>query len=80
MNSNPKLNRLACALSQFSNMPPEGFVRREVVEALLGIGRSTLWRHVRQGKLPPPQMHGTRLALWRVGDVRKCLAAIGGAA
>jgi predicted DNA-binding transcriptional regulator AlpA len=36
-----------------------------------GISRSTFWRHVRRGTLPPPSYILPRTPRWRRGDLRK---------
>lgn len=45
-------------------------VRVNQVAAMLGIGRSTVWRYVKQGKLPKPiKWQGN--TVWRVKDLEE---------
>ena len=43
-----------------------------------GISRRTVWRYVSAGKLPAPLLLTKRTARFRVVDVEKALATIGG--
>jgi prophage regulatory protein len=43
------------------------------VAALAGIGRSTLWAHVRRGRFPAPHRLGSRFTRWRAGEVLEFL-------
>jgi predicted DNA-binding transcriptional regulator AlpA len=40
--------------------------------ALLSIGKSSLWREVKKGKLPAPVKIGS-ITRWRVADLRACV-------
>jgi predicted DNA-binding transcriptional regulator AlpA len=59
-------------------LPAEGFVRVPTITAVLGIGRSTWWAGVKDGRFPRPVRLGPRMTAWRVADVRKVLATIAG--
>jgi predicted DNA-binding transcriptional regulator AlpA len=39
-------------------------MRARQAAAFLGIGESTFWRWVSEGKLPPPTKLGTRVSIW----------------
>lgn len=55
-------------------LPPEGFVRVAVVIKVMGIGRTTWWRGVRDGRFPKPVKLGPRTSAWRVEDIRALIA------
>lgn len=39
---------------------------------MLSIGKSTLWREVKEGNLPPPIKVGS-ITRWRVADLLRCV-------
>lgn len=50
-------------------------VRVNQVAAMLGIGRSTVWRYVKQGKLPKPiKWQGN--TVWRVKDLEEFIESL----
>lgn len=51
-------------------LPAEGFVKLPVVLKVLGIGKTTWWCGIRDGKFPRAAMLGTRTARWNVKDIR----------
>ena len=57
-------------------MPSEGFVRLPVVIAVLGIGKTTFRRGIREGRFPKPVKIGPRSSAWRVEDIRATIAEI----
>lgn len=59
-------------LSNFSILPDEARVNIDVVRSLYGIGTSTVWLWVRQGRLPAPVRLG-RCTRWTVGELRAAL-------
>ncbi len=63
----------ASALAQFDALPASAYVRLPVLKAMFGVSASTIWRWSRVGWLPrPTKISGT--TLWRVGELRECLA------
>lgn len=49
---------------------PTTYLRLPQLCALLGgIGRSTAWRWVKTGRLPPPIKLGPRVSVWRATDI-----------
>jgi predicted DNA-binding transcriptional regulator AlpA len=56
-------------VAAFARMPNDGQLVLGAVEVICGVSRPTLWRHIRDGKLPKP-----RNGRWRVGDIRTALA------
>jgi predicted DNA-binding transcriptional regulator AlpA len=57
-------------------LPPEGFVRLPVVLKVLGIGKTTLWQGIRDGRIPKPVKIGSRITAWKVEDIRALIATI----
>lgn len=55
-------------------LPPEGFVRLPVVVRVLGIGKTTWWVGVKDGRFPKPVKLGPRTSAWRVEDIRALIA------
>ena len=63
------------ATNEFNNvLPPEGFVRLPVVIHVMGIGKTTWWCGVREGRFPKPVKLGPRTSAWRVEDIRALIA------
>lgn len=62
----------------FDDLPDDALIRQPTVLALLGITRSTLWRYVGTGRVPPPVLRGRGdgVTAWRVGDIRAHLRAL----
>jgi predicted DNA-binding transcriptional regulator AlpA len=55
-------------------LPPEGFVRLPVVIRIMGIGKTTWWNGIKNGRYPKPVKLGPRMAAWRVEDIRALIA------
>lgn len=56
-------------------LPPEGFVRLPVILAILGIGRTSWWCGIRDGRFPKAVKLGPRTSVWRVEDIRALIAS-----
>ncbi len=52
-------------------LPTEGFVRLKQVLQIFPIGRTTLWRKVKNGKFPKPHKLGPNTSVWDVTELRK---------
>jgi prophage regulatory protein len=52
---------------------PDALLRAEVVCALTGLARATLYRYVSTGNFPKQIRLTCRTARWRAGDVQKWL-------
>lgn len=63
------------ALADFDRLPDSAFVRLPVLQALFACSDETIRRRLKAGALPTPVRVGGR-AHWRVGDLRKTLAAL----
>lgn len=72
--SNRQIKALQGA-STFQDLPDCARVRQPVVELLHGISSATLWRRVKSGHLPKPQLNG-RVASWSVGEIRASLLEV----
>ncbi len=55
-------------------LPPEGFVRLPVVVKVLGIGKTTWWCGIKDGRFPKAVKLGPRTSAWRVEDIRALIA------
>lgn len=51
------------------------FLRRHAVTETYGIGRSTIFDHVRDGLLPPSVRLGPRATGWPAGELERIFAA-----
>jgi prophage regulatory protein len=60
------------------SLPKNGFIRLPLVLGLLQIGKSTLWKGIRENRFPAPVKLGPRTSAWRVEDIRALLESIGG--
>lgn len=59
-------------LRDFDQLPDSARVRLPIVQALNGdVSAATIWRWVKEGKLPRPEKLGPNTTVWRVGDLRK---------
>lgn len=69
---------LHSSLAHFDSLPNAAHVRLPVVAALKGIGPATVWRWVKDGRLPQPHKLGPNTTAWNVGELRQAHAAIAG--
>jgi prophage regulatory protein len=44
-------------------------IRDKQVAGKLGIGRTTVWRMVKEGRLPKPMKLGTKTSVWLEADI-----------
>jgi prophage regulatory protein len=67
----------ASVLREFDEPPDSALVRLSILRKLLPYSRTTIWRRVKDGTLPPPvKMPGSACIAWRVGDIRRVLDSI----
>ena len=71
----PAGGSLPAALTHFDSLPDAANVRQPIVQALFGISAPTVWRWVKEGRLPQPRKHSARVTTWNVGELRRFLAA-----
>ena len=64
-------------LLHFDSLPDSAHVRQPVVMGLYGVkAASTIWRNVRQGRIPAPVKLTPNIAAWNVGELRRALAGV----
>ncbi|RLJ18900.1 transcriptional regulator [bacterium endosymbiont of Escarpia laminata] len=61
------------ALKNFDSLPDSANVRQPVVEALFACSSATVWRRVKDGRLPHPRKLSPRITAWNVGALRLVL-------
>lgn len=71
----PRRARQSPALPNIDLLPDSASLRLSQIIALTGIGRSTFLWWVQTGRFPRPTKIGPRISVWKVGDVRRLLAA-----
>lgn len=52
-------------------MPISGNVRANQCAAYLGVGVSTFWLYVNQGRIKKPNKYGVRVSVWDAGYIRQ---------
>ena len=58
-------------------LPEEGFVRLPVIINVLGIGKTTWWCGIKEGRYPKPVKLSTNISAWKVQDIRALIAKLG---
>ena len=61
------------ALQYFDQLPDSANVRQPIVETLFACSSSTLWRRVKDGRIPKPRKLSDRVTAWQVGELRLAL-------
>ena len=51
--------------------PHEGKVRAKQIAKFLGVGISTLWLYVKQGRVERPMRYGARVSVWDASYIRE---------
>jgi predicted DNA-binding transcriptional regulator AlpA len=64
------------ALKNFDDLPDSAHVRQPVVEGLYGCSAATVWRYVKQQRIPAPIRLPGRITAWNVGELRRALANV----
>lgn len=72
-NKSPKTPKtsISDALRNFDSLPDSAYVRCPVVEALFACSSATVWRRVKDGRLPKPRKLSDRVTGFNVGLLRK---------
>jgi len=70
-------SQLTEALTNFDQLPNSANVRLPVVMALYGVSPATVWRNVKNGRIPKPQKLTPRTTAWNVGELRAALRGEG---
>ena len=66
------------ALRDFDQLPDCARVRLPVVKALYACSPATVWRGVKEGRIPKPHKLSPRTTCWLVRDLRLALALVEG--
>lgn len=61
---------------EFNELPDDALLRLPDVLAVVGVGRSTWFAGVKEGRYPAPVRISTRLTAWRVRDIRALLRSL----
>lgn len=64
-------------LGSFTDLPTDALVSAKELSLLASRSRASLWRDVREGRLPQPVSIGTQTRRWRIEDVRAYLKGAG---
>ncbi len=67
-----------CRLAALSSLPADALISAKELSFLASRSRTSIWRDVKQNRLPEPIAIGPQARRWRVADVRAYLG--GGAA
>lgn len=54
----------------------ERFVRKKRLAQILGVSQTTIWRWVKEGKLPQGILLSKHCRVWRMSDVDEHIASI----
>ena len=63
-------------LAEFDKLPDSALIDVRSYALLLSCSENTIWRRARQKTIPAPIRVSTQQTRWRVGDVRRSLAAL----
>lgn len=72
-----KSSVISDALRNFDSLPDSAHVRQPVVEALYACSAATVWRGVKNGRIPKPRKLSPRTSCWLVGELREALTLSG---
>ena len=65
------------ALKDFDDLPDSAHVRLPVLEGLFACSAATVWRRVKDARIPKPRKLSERVTAWNVGELRRTLAKAG---
>lgn len=65
-------------LAQYEAAPDNAFFSIMTLMALCQIAKSTVWKWIVEGRLPPPQKLSAQCSRWRKADIQKALEKLGG--
>lgn len=72
-----KSEKIPVALRNFDQLPDTANVRQPVVQGLYGCSAASVWRGVKDGRIPKPRKLSPRTTCWNVGELREALAVAG---
>ena len=61
------------SLQDFDSLSGSAFVRMPTVAALFAYSLATLWRRLKDGRLPQPRKLSDRVTVWNVDKLRRVL-------
>ena len=61
------------SLRAFDSLPDAAYVRLPVVQSLYACSAASVWRGVKQGRIPSPIKLSPRTTCWNVGELRNAL-------
>jgi predicted DNA-binding transcriptional regulator AlpA len=64
------------SLRNFDSLPDSAHVRQPVVEALYACSSTSVWRGVRNKRIPAPRKLAPRTTAWNVGELRTALSIL----
>jgi predicted DNA-binding transcriptional regulator AlpA len=68
-----RVGGIPTALQNSDSLPDSANVRQPVVEALFACSSATVWRRVKDGRIPAPRKLSDRITVWNVGALRRAL-------
>ena len=67
------LEAIPDTLRHFDQLPDAAHVRQPIVERLFACSGATVWRRVKDGRIPKPRKYSDRVTAWNVGELRRAL-------
>ena len=67
------LDAIPDTLRHFDQLPDAAHVRQPIVERLFACSGATVWRRVKDGRIPKPRKLSDRVTAWNVGALREAL-------
>lgn len=67
---------LSAELALFQHLPDQALVRISTVCNVLGLSRASVYRYVKEGRIPAPLKLSPRATRWKVGDLRRATAEL----
>jgi len=74
MSQETETNPIPEALKNFDHLPNTANVRQPIVQALYACSAASVWRGVKDGRIPKPRKLSPRTTCWNVGELRQALA------
>ena len=67
------------SIEHFDKLPDAAFVDVKTVAAVAGVSVPTIWRGVRDGRIPAPRKLSQRCTRWNCGELRRAFGLSGAA-
>jgi predicted DNA-binding transcriptional regulator AlpA len=75
-----KAKRPSIPAAAIGPLPETGFVRQPVVLRYIPWSKSTLWEKIARKEFPAPRKISSNISAWKVEDLRREIAKLGGSA